>query len=147
MKEFWKLGIILGLVSFGGFLMGNNTQNIPTCARPETKAVDIAEEAIVRFDSLKGDQVSFSLQGEGRIIIDQHTIFEEEGTHTFSIAQLPSSSDLDLRLFPYLGNTKTQKFYNTDSYPARGTEVKYRRFFKTQEEAKEAGFIASKNLK
>ena len=44
-------------------------------------------------------------------------------------------------------HAKTKKFYPAKSYPARGTEVRYRRFFQTTEEAIAAGFVPSKLVK
>lgn len=148
MKEFWRLGTVLGLIAFAGFWSGKNFQEPTSCQQFQIASETIAEseDTTLRFLSRKDDLLTLSLAGPGRIIVDQHLIFEEEGEHTFSWAQIPTDSDLELRTFPYLGNTKTQKFYETDSYPARGTEVRYRRFFYTIEEAKAAGFIPAKNL-
>lgn len=146
MKDFWRIGTVLGLIAFIGFWSGKNFHPTPVCQTQEIEAVEISQDTTVRFVSRIQDLFTVSLEGSGRIIVDQHLIFEEEGVHEFSWAQIPTDSDLELRNFPYVGNTKTQKFYNTDSYPARGTEVGYRRFFQTQEEAKAAGFIPAKNL-
>lgn len=147
MKEFWRWGVVLGLIAFAGFWSGKQFQEPAFCETIQQETLPDTEDTTLRFISRENDLLKVSLEGPGRIIVDQHLIFEEEGEHEFSWAQIPTDSDLELRNFLYLGNAKTQKFYETDSYPARGTEIKYRRFFQTREEAKAAGFIPSKNLK
>ncbi|MCF7812125.1 hypothetical protein K9M59_00760 [Candidatus Gracilibacteria bacterium] len=62
------------------------------------------------------------------------------------MGQIPDENDLEYKKFPYTGNAKTGKFYPSDTYFARGVEVQHRRFFQTQQEAVDAGFIPSKSV-
>lgn len=136
------------LILGAGYMIGK--QSVDTFPQEKIDCPLTREEpqlALVQLLRREGDLITVSLVGEGKVLVGNDISFEETGEHVFSWGNIPSSEDLELRNFPYLGNMKTRKFYNTDSYPARGTEVKYRRFFSSKEEAVAAGFIAAKNLK
>ena len=74
-------------------------------------------------------------------------MIEAEGGFQLPIGQLSTETDRALTEVEYVGNAKTNKFYPSSSYPARGTEVQYRRFFATKEAAEAAGFVPSKLVK
>lgn len=82
-----------------------------------------------------------------RVLWAKENLVENDGLFSIPLGQIPNENDLELDAFPFLGNEKTKKFYPSNAYPARGTEVRYRRFFKTKEAAIEAGFEASKLVK
>lgn len=150
----WSFGGAFVLIFLAGYFVGVQ-RNISQVESSSEKDLETLEEDVERANAFSmitflkrsGDLIEVSLSGNGRLVVDDHTFFEDEGNHSFSFGALPTDEDLVLRDFPYLGNAKTRKFYNTDSYPARGTEIKYRRFFETKEAAVEAGFIAAKNLR
>lgn len=105
------------------------------------------EISIIQLKDLMGDALNVSISGPARIVWGENNIVENDGDFQIPLGQLPTENDQDFLNFPYLGNEKTMKFYPSDSYPARGTEVQYRRFFQTKQEAIDAGFIPMKGMK
>jgi hypothetical protein len=99
------------------------------------------------LQKISGDQLYLHISGPARILWAEKNIVENDGEHQIPIGQIPNENDLELTQFLYLGNAKTKKFYPSTSYPARGTEYRYRRFFNSRTDAEAAGFIASKLVK
>lgn len=156
-----------------GFLIGQIRSLYLDYNRSKAVYIDQSykpEVALVEMKKIVGDELYFSITGNARVIwgenfrditqksSDRLKIAENQKTNnnlknslnnqfTLPLGQIPREQDLELKNFKYLGNAKTKKFYPTSSYPARGTEYKYRRFFQTKEEALSAGFIASKLVK
>ena len=147
MKEYLKLGMVLIIVSGTSFWLGK--ESVETYIPPveEEFFIEPTEISSFRLEGLFGDRLKVSLQGSGNIIVNEESILEGEGSYDISLAKLPTQNDLELQKFPYTGNAKSMKFYNSNTYHARGVEIKHRRFFQNAEEAKGAGFIPSKNLK
>ena len=132
------------LVGIGTGLLFKTTSPTP----PEIETTPITPEiSIVRLQSIIDDQLHLEISGPARIIWSDQYSHEGDGQHSIPVGQIPNQNDLELTQFPYLGNAKTKKFYPSTSYPARGTEVKYRRFFDSKTSALEAGFVASKLVK
>jgi len=77
----------------------------------------------------------------------EDNFLEKEGFHEIPLGQIPNKNDLPFLNFPYVGNAKSMKFYPSDTYFARGVEVVHRRFFRTKQEAIDAGFVPMKNMK
>jgi len=104
------------------------------------------EISIVSFEKISGDALFAEISGPVRVLWGGST---KEGNGKFQIplSQIPNENDLKFQSFPYTGNAKTMKFYPSDSYFARGVEVRYRRFFRTKQEAISAGFAATKGVK
>jgi len=140
-----NLGIII-LMTLIGFFVGKID-----FAKPEAKVVEKEISEISReiptvvLKTRDGDKIFAEISGKVKIIWADNYSLEESGEIFWS--QIPTKDDLKLSDFKYLGNAKTKKFYPAKSYPARGTEVRYRRFFQTKEEATAAGFIPSKLVK
>ena len=105
------------------------------------------EISLVVFKEKKGDELMFEISGPVRVVWGENQFVEGDGNYSLKLGQFPTDTDKKLQEFAYLGNEKTGKFYPTNSYPARGTEVRYRRFFQTKQEAIAAGFIPSKLVK
>jgi hypothetical protein len=109
--------------------------------------------SLVKLEKIIGDELYFSITGNSRVIwgenFRENSKNQDKNFNNFKLplGQIPNEQDLELTKFKYLGNAKTKKFYPTNSYPARGTEYKYRRFFQTKQEAIKSGFIASKLVK
>jgi len=101
---------------------------------------------IIKFQKIEGDQIFFEKIGDVKVIWPGISV-ESENTDRIPLGQIPNENDLALREFPYVGNAKTMKFYPSYSYPARGTEVKHRRFFSSKDAALSEGFVASKLVK
>lgn len=117
-------------------------------AKPEIKVIETEisrEIPTVVLKNRSGDEIFAEISGDVKITWADNYVLEESGLIYFG--QIPTEDDLKLNDFKYLANAKTKKFYPAKSYPARGTEVRYRRFFQTKEEAISAGFIASKLVK
>lgn len=140
-KIFSFLFLIIGTTA--GFLVGRTNIETPT---PVISAI-APEISLVRFKETKGDELHFEISGPVRVIWSDQYVREGDGDHTLPLGQIPNQNDLELQEFQYLGNAKTKKFYPSTSYPARGTEVRYRRFFNSKKEAIQAGFIPSKLVK
>ena len=99
----------------------------------------------INLSQRNGDEIVAEISGEVKLTWGDSYVLQESGSVFWG--QIATVDDLVLKDFKYLANGKTKKFYPADSYPARGTEVKYRRFFQTKEDATNAGFIASKLVK
>ena len=116
--------------------------------KPEVQIIEkeISREiAQINLIKKEGDKIFAEISGEVKVIWADNYSLEESGNIFWS--QIPTEEDLKLDDFEYLANSKTKKFYPANSYPARGTEVRYRRFFQTKEEAITAGFAPSKLVK
>lgn len=105
------------------------------------------EISVIEFQSIVGDSLQGNISGPARIVWEGVNVIEKEGAFSLPLGQIKNELDLALIELPYTANAKTKKFYPSDSYPARGTEVRYRRFFATKNEAIAAGFEASKLVK
>jgi hypothetical protein len=105
------------------------------------------EIAIIQLQKILGDSLHGDISGPVRILWAEENIAEGEGSFIIPLGQIPKENDLKYEQFPYTGNAKTMKFYPSDSYFARGVAVRYRRFFHSQQEAIDAGFIPSKSVK
>lgn len=128
------IGFFIGKIDFG------------TTSKVKIVEQEISREiATVNLVKREGDQIFAEISGNVKITWADNYSLEESGNIFWS--QIPTENDLKLADFKYLANAKTKKFYPANSYPARGTEVRYRRFFQTKEEAIAAGFKASKLVK
>jgi len=126
-----------------GFLAGR-----ATFSPPEVKMIErsIAPEmSLVNLEKIDGDALSVEISGPVRVILAGENALEKSGE--IFLGQIPTANDLKFEKFPFTGNAKTGKFYPSDSYFARGVEVKNRRFFETKQDAIDAGFIPSKTVK
>ena len=106
-----------------------------------------AEITIIELQSLEADELQFEVFGPGRILWATDKLLEGSGVHHVPLGQLPNENDLKFTQFYYTGNAKTGKFYPSNSYPARGTAVRDRRFFQNKQAAIDAGFIPTKLVK
>lgn len=104
------------------------------------------EMSLIQFEKIQGDSVQVSISGPARLLWGDGNMVEQDGDYQIPLGQIPNETDIALTEFPYVGNAKTMKFYPSDSYPARGTEVKHRRFFETKEGAIAEGFIPMKGM-
>ena len=140
-----KISIAIVLATIFGFLVGKIDFR--------TKKVEIIERRIqpeislVQLKKISGDVLEVELSGPVRILWAEENSVEDDGTHEILLGQIPNENDLRFYEFPYTGNAKTGKFYPSTTYFARGVEVKHRRFFRTKQEAIDAGFIPSKSVK
>jgi hypothetical protein len=105
------------------------------------------EISVIHLQERVGDSLVGNISGPARIVWNDSNTIETEGGFEIPLPQIPNESDVSLTSLPYTANAKTKKFYPSDSYPARGVEVKYRRLFDTKEAAIAAGFIPSKLVK
>ncbi len=135
----WTLVVVLMAFYVGRISINTSQENL-------LEVNDYQEISLVKFLSIQGDQLYFSISGPARIIWGEHFV-EGDGDHVLPLGQFATPDDLKLASFAYTGNAKTSKYYPSGSYPARGTEVRYRRFFHTKLEAEQAGFVASKLVK
>ncbi len=136
--------LIIGVALFS-FLVG---QTSISQKKTEVKIQKIRPEiSLVQLKSIVGDSLSLNISGPVRILWAGENLVENDGDFKIPLSQLPTENDLKYTQFPYTGNAKTMKFYPSDSYFARGVEVRYRRFFRTKTSAIEAGFIPSKGVK
>jgi hypothetical protein len=115
---------------------------------PEIQIREIHPEiSLVQLKSIVGDSLQLSISGPVRILWAKENLVENDGDFEVPLSQIPTENDLKYTQFPYTGNAKTMKFYPSNSYFARGVEVRYRRFFRTKERAVGAGFVPSKGVK
>ncbi len=141
--------ILLICTAVLGFVAGK-IQAPNTSAKIETSVIkrDIQPEiSIIQLKKILGDQLHIKISGPARVLWADENLVENDGEFQIPIGQIPNENDLELKEFAFLANAKTKKFYPSTSYPARGTEARYRRFFQTKEEALAAGFVASKLVK
>jgi len=103
--------------------------------------------SILELQKIEGDLLEVNVSGPVRILWGEKNAVEGDGDKKIPLGQIPNFKDLELKKFKYVGNAKTKKFYPSLSYPARGTEYRYRRLFNSKEEAIKAGFKASKLVK
>ena len=143
-KMSWtNLGIVI-LMTLIGFFVGKIDWQ-PTSQEKIIEKEISREIPTVVLKTRDGDKIFAEISGKVKIIWADNYSLEESGDIFWS--QIPTEDDLKLADFKYVGNAKTKKFYPAKSYPARGTEVRYRRFFQKKEEAIEAGFVPSKLVK
>jgi|GEM_PF-1341242 hypothetical protein len=115
---------------------------------PEIQIRHIRPEiSLVQFKNITGDSLSLNISGPVRILWAKENLVENDGDFEIPLSQISTENDLKYTQFPYTGNAKTMKFYPSESYFARGVEVRYRRFFRTKSVATESGFIPSKGVK
>jgi len=107
---------------------------------------DYKEISIIHLKSIEGDQIKLEISGPARILWNEEMV-ENDGDYGIPLSQLETENDRSFTEFTYVGNAKTMKFYPADSYPARGVQHVYRRFFQSKTEAIDQGFIASKLVK
>lgn len=110
----------------------------PKCEPPVT---------IVELKELIGDELLLEISGPTRVVWPENQMVEGEGEHLVPMGQVLTANDKPFLQFPYAGNEKTNKFYNADSYSARGTAVEHRRFFESFAAAEAAGFVPAKSTK
>lgn len=149
MSEKLKDGLTFALIlasSIGGFFVGKKQTTTP-----ELKAQVIEkspEIAVVKIEKISDDLLEFILPKNTRLVWSNgKNSAESAGSQTVPLGQIDNENSKKLSQFKYLGNAKTKKFYPATSYPARGTEIRYRRFFDTKKAAQAAGFIPSKLVK
>ena len=137
--------IIVSILSTGfGFLAGG-IDFMPE--KPVIKPQKITPEiSIINLKKISGDELNLEISGPARVLWAWDRYVENDGTYTIPLGQIPNENDLKFREFPYVGNGKTMKFYPSDSYFARGVELKHRRFFRTKEDALSEKFVASKGV-
>ncbi len=107
---------------------------------------EFREISLVQLKSIEGDSLQATISGPARILWNKEMI-EGDGEYQIPLGTIETPDDRLYTEFFYTGNAKTGKFYPSSSYPARGVEHIYRRFFDTKEAALKAGFIASKLVK
>jgi hypothetical protein len=130
-----------GIGFFSAFLMPDDSATYQVQACPEPTFANFI------FTRREGDRLFFQLEGDGQVFWGDDSIAVQSQTESeLFLGQIPTDTDLALSDYPYLGNAKTGKFYPTDSYPARGTETRYRRFFDSRQAAIDAGFIPMKGI-
>ncbi len=116
--------------------------------KPEIQVRPIRPEiSLVQLKGIAGDSLQLNISGPVRILWAKENLVENDGDFEIPLSQIPTENDLKYTQFPYTGNAKTMKFYPSNSYFARGVEVRYRRFYRTKESAVGAGFIPSKGVK
>jgi hypothetical protein len=143
-KMLFSVGLVFALL--GGFFLGK--LGVAESSLEATVLEDpFVEMSLIQLHKIEGDSVLVSISGPARILWGEDHLVEMDGEYNIPLGQIPHETDLALTEFPYVGNAKTMKFYPSDSYPARGTEVKHRRFFETKEDALAEGFIPMKNMK
>ena len=135
----------LGICVFGG-LVGMIFQWQQQVSLPAIGQAH-PEVTIIELQSLVADQLQLEVFGPGRILWAEDKLLEGSGVHKVPLGQLLNGEDLKFRDFYYTGNAKTGKFYPSNSYPARGTAVRDRRFFADKRAAIAAGFIPTKLVK
>ena len=141
-----KITILIFLSSICGFLLGR--LSLQKNANFEIVEKEITPEiSLVKFNQIKGDELFVDIAGKARILWGEKNLVENDGDFRIPLSQIPTENDLDYKKFAFVGNTKTMKFYPSDTYFARGVAVQYRRFFNTKEDAIAAGFIPSKSVK
>ncbi|MCK5460817.1 hypothetical protein KAI58_02440 [Candidatus Gracilibacteria bacterium] len=145
MKEKIKITFGILFAAAFGFLCGhlNFSPEPPALIQKKLQP----EISIIILEKILGDELFLKISGPVRILWAKENFIENDGHFQIPLGQVPNKNDLEYEKFPYLGNAKTKKFYNTSSYHARGTESRYRRFFETKDAAISAGFIASKLVK
>ncbi len=138
-----KISIGLLVIAIASYIAGRwHTVS----SAPVVKVEPQEEIVVIQMQDLVGDELIFEVFGPLRILLNENMI-EKEGVIKLPLGQFADSEDLQFKQFKYTGNTKTMKFYPSDSYPARGTRVGHRRFFQSIQAAKDAGFIATKLIK
>jgi len=105
------------------------------------------ELSLLVIEKIEGDLLKANVSGPVRVIWAEEKFAEGDGDIEIPLSQIKTENDLNYDRFAFVGNAKTGKFYPSDSYWARGVEVKHRRFFHTKEAAIIAGFVASKGVK
>jgi hypothetical protein len=139
-----KTTLFLLLAASLGFLCGKIDFAPPPAPIVVEKKIE-PQQVLIKINQISGDLLQAEIIGKARIIWSGENFLEKSGD--IPLGQIPNENDRKLAQFPYTGNAKTMKFYPSDSYFARGVEVKYRRFFETKEGAVKAGFLASKGVK
>lgn len=143
LKQVISLSISMIFGFFCGHFVVTQKQEIIPLIKKEIKP----EISLIQIQKIVDDELFFKISGPARILWAKENFVENDGIFSIPLGQIPNKNDLELEKFSFLGNEKTNKFYPSNSYPARGTEVRYRRFFKTKEKAIEAGFVATKLVK
>lgn len=141
-----KIEISVGIVLLFGLGWGLGHLQFRTMSPPLPQPAR-AEIAILSIDSLAGDELKFEVFGPVRLVWGEDKMLEGEGWQRLPLGQLADEVDLQFKQFAYTANAKTGKFYPSDSYPARGTAVRDRRFFQTKSAAQAAGFTPTKLVK
>lgn len=126
-----------------GFGQLDNPTDLQANSLPLT---EFREISLIQLKSIEGDSLQASISGPARILWNEEMV-EGDGEYQIPLGTIETPDDRLYTEFFYTGNAKTGKFYPSSSYPARGVEHRYRRFFETKEAALSAGFIASKLVK
>ncbi len=140
--------IKISLVGVGGVIFGffAGGMSLPDSTPVLEKKTIRPEISLVSFEKISGDTIFGEISGSVRVLWNGNTK-EGDGEFQIPLGQIPNENDMKFQSFPYTGNAKTMKFYPSDSYFARGVEVRYRRFFRTKAEAISAGFVPTKGVK
>lgn len=139
-----KTTLLILVVALFSFLIGRTSISQK---EPQIQIREIRPEiSLVQFRYIAGDALHLTISGPVRILWAEENLIENDGAFDIPLSQIPTENDLKYSVFPYTGNAKTMKFYPSDSYFARGVEVRYRRFFRTKSSAIEAGFVPSKGV-
>ena len=133
--------LLVPAVAAGSFWFGQSS--VPP--EPVTTTEIFREISIVSLAEISGDELVAEVSGPVRIVWNDTQFIESDGVHRIPLGQVPSDTDKNFRDFAFVGNTKTNKFYSSDTYWARGTDPKHRRFFATYDEAVAAGFVPTKS--
>lgn len=149
MSEKLKDGVAFVLIlisSVGGFLIGKKQVIAPDLQAPVIEKKTTV--TVVQINKISDDLLEFVLPKNTRIVwADGKNSIDSVGLQVIPLGQIDTENSKKLSQFKYVGNAKTKKFYPATSYPARGTEIRYRRFFDSIEKARAAGFFPSKLVK
>jgi len=146
MQEKLKIGIGALGVALSGFF-GGQLWEWEQVEKFDPPMPARAEMVIIELQRRIDDGLEFEVFGPARIVWAEDQMLEGSGTHKIPLGQIPDENDLKFTQFAYVGNAKTGKFYPANSYPARGTEYRHRRFFQHKQAAIGAGFIPTKLVK
>lgn len=143
-----KLIPTLGLIGAlgGGFLLGALHDTNKETPIESIHLREFREISLIKLKAIEGDSLLTEISGPARILWNDEMV-EKDGEYEIPLGQIETENDREFKSFAYVGNAKTNNFYPSSSYPARGTETRYRRFFQTKEEAIDAGFNPSKLVK
>ncbi len=139
-----KITVYILLAATIGFLCGKINFGPPPSPVVIEKKIE-PKQVLIKLNGISGDALQAEIVGKARIVWSEENFLEKSGD--IPLSQIPNANDRKFSQFPYTGNAKTMKFYPSDSYFARGVEVRHRRFFETKEGAVNAGFIPSKSIK
>jgi hypothetical protein len=136
--------ILSVLLSGFGFYFGMSHEK----SKPQiTEFIPIEKPSEIRFLGIEGDVLRSEISGIGRIYVGEEKVAEGNGKLQIPLSKIPTADDLSFLDFPYTGNSKTKKVYQTNSYFGRGIAPENRRRFKTLNQAEQEGFMPGRNVK